>query len=70
MWEAIKTESARVDDAEAFRQWAADVGNHGGDDPQRTLELVEEIIDGKYAETTGQFLWIEGGLQQPINSWR
>jgi NAD(P)-dependent dehydrogenase (short-subunit alcohol dehydrogenase family) len=69
MWESIKTESAGADGAEAFRQWAADVGNQGGDDPEKAFLLVQEIIDGKYAQTSGQFLWIEGGLQQPIESW-
>jgi NAD(P)-dependent dehydrogenase (short-subunit alcohol dehydrogenase family) len=69
MWEAIKTESAEADGAEPYRQWAADVGSKGGDDPDKTRQLVEAIIDGKYAQTSGQFLWIDEGLQQPINSW-
>jgi NAD(P)-dependent dehydrogenase (short-subunit alcohol dehydrogenase family) len=69
MWAAIKSEAARADGAEAFRDWAADVGNHGGDDPEKALALVEAIIDGKYAQTTGQFLWIDDGLQKPIESW-
>ena len=69
MWASIKSESAKADGAEAFRQWAAGVGDQGGDDPERALELIQEIIDGKYAQTSGQFLWIEGGLQQPIQSW-
>lgn len=69
MWAAIKAESANADGAEAYRQWAVSVGEHGGDDPEKTWELVQEIIDGKYAETSGQFLWIDGGLQRPIESW-
>jgi NAD(P)-dependent dehydrogenase (short-subunit alcohol dehydrogenase family) len=69
MWAAIKSESAAADGAEAYRQWAANVGDQGGDDPEKTLDLILEIIDGKYARTSGQFLWIEGGLQAPIESW-
>jgi NAD(P)-dependent dehydrogenase (short-subunit alcohol dehydrogenase family) len=69
MWAAIKSESADTDGAEAYRQWAANVANQGGDDPDKTLKLVLEIIDGKYAHTNGQFLWIQGGLQAPIESW-
>jgi NAD(P)-dependent dehydrogenase (short-subunit alcohol dehydrogenase family) len=69
MWEAIKVESGNVAGAEAYRQWAADVGQHGGDDPQKALQLVLEIIDGKYAHSSGKFLWIEAGVQRPIDSW-
>jgi NAD(P)-dependent dehydrogenase (short-subunit alcohol dehydrogenase family) len=69
MWASIKSEAAAAEGAEAFRQWAAAVGDQGGDDPEKALELIHAIIDGKYAETSGQFLWIEGGLQQPIQSW-
>jgi NAD(P)-dependent dehydrogenase (short-subunit alcohol dehydrogenase family) len=69
MWAAIKAESATVDGAEPYRQWAASVGEHGGDDVAKAVALIDEIIDGKYARTSGQFLWIEGGIQQPIESW-
>jgi NAD(P)-dependent dehydrogenase (short-subunit alcohol dehydrogenase family) len=69
MWQAIKSEAADAAGAEPYRQWAESVGNHGGDDPQKALALVEEIIDGKHAHTSGQFLWIEGGIQTPIESW-
>jgi NAD(P)-dependent dehydrogenase (short-subunit alcohol dehydrogenase family) len=69
MWASIKSEAATADGAEAFRQWAAAVGDQGGDDPEKALELIQAIIDGKYAQTSGQFLWIDGGLQQPIQSW-
>jgi NAD(P)-dependent dehydrogenase (short-subunit alcohol dehydrogenase family) len=70
MWQSIKTEAADAEGADAYRRWAADVGQHGGDDPQKALELVLEIIDGKFAQTSGKFLWIEGGVQQPIESWQ
>lgn len=69
MWATIKSESAKAHGAEPFRRWAASVGDQGGDDPAKALELIQEIIDGKHAQTSGQFLWIEGGLQQPMQSW-
>ncbi len=69
MWASIQSESAGVDGAESFRQWAANVGEQGGDEPEKALKLIQQIIDGKYSQTSGQFLWIEGGLQQPIESW-
>ena len=50
MWASIKSESANADGAESFRQWAAGVGDQGGDDPERTLELIQEIIDGSMAD--------------------
>jgi NAD(P)-dependent dehydrogenase (short-subunit alcohol dehydrogenase family) len=69
MWASIKSEAAQAEGAEALRRWAAEVGDQGGDDPEKTLALIDEMIDGKYAQTSGQFLWIEGGLQQPVESW-
>jgi NAD(P)-dependent dehydrogenase (short-subunit alcohol dehydrogenase family) len=69
MWAAIKDESANVTGAGAYRQWAANVAENGGDDPEKTVALINEIIDGKYANTSGQFLWIDGGIQRPIESW-
>lgn len=69
MWAAIRHEAASAEHAERFRQWAADVGEHGGDDPQKALDLILDLIDGKLAHVSGQFLWIEGGQQQPLASW-
>jgi NAD(P)-dependent dehydrogenase (short-subunit alcohol dehydrogenase family) len=69
MWSAIDSEAAAAPGAEAYRDWAAAVGESGGDDPQRAVDLILEIIAGRYATTSGQFLWIEGGQQTPIGSW-
>lgn len=69
MWAAISQEAAAAEGAEPFRQWAAEVGKHGGDDPQQALDLVLSLIDGPLANANGRFLWIEGGVQQPIPSW-
>ena len=69
MWAAISQEAATAEGAEAFRQWAADVGEQGGDDPQKAVDLVLSLIDGPLADVNGQFLWIDGGVQKPIASW-
>jgi NAD(P)-dependent dehydrogenase (short-subunit alcohol dehydrogenase family) len=70
MWAAIKSESKSAGpDAEAYRAWAEHVAQTGGDDPHKALELVLDLIDDSSAGTNGQFLWIAGGLQQPIPSW-
>ncbi len=69
MWASINDEAASAEGAEPFRQWAADVGARGGDDPQRTVDLIFSLIDGPSADANGQFLWIDGGRQAPIASW-
>lgn len=70
MWAEIRDVAANAGPtAEPLRQWAANVGAGGGDDPQKALDLVLELVDGRHATVNGQFLWIEGGQQQPIASW-
>jgi len=70
MWAAIRDESRSTGAAgEGYRDWAAHVANTGGDDPQRALELILELLDEKSAGVSGRFLWITGGLQAPIASW-
>ena len=69
MWAEIRDSAAVIPGAEPLRQWAAEVGEQGGDDPQLALDLVNGIIDGQHAAATGQFLWIAGGRQTPTRSW-
>jgi NAD(P)-dependent dehydrogenase (short-subunit alcohol dehydrogenase family) len=70
MWAAIREESAQAGSiGEAFRQWAAAVGESGGDPPEKALELVLDLIEGEHANTSGKFLWIKNGQQTPIPSW-
>ena len=47
----------------------AQVGKSGGDDPQKALDLVLDLIEGSRQATNGQILWIKDGLQTPIASW-
>lgn len=70
MWAAIQQESQTTGEAgEGYRAWARNVGQTGGDDPQKALDLVLELIDERSARISGKFLWIEGGMQKPIPSW-
>ena len=70
MWATIRDESrAAGPAAEGYRAWAEDVGESGGDDPQKALDLVLELIDNRSAGINGKFLWIAGGLQKPLPSW-
>ncbi len=70
MWAAIRQESQPLGpEADGYRAWAEHVAQTGGDDPQKALDLVLELIDEKSAGVNGQFLWIHGGLQTPLPSW-
>jgi hypothetical protein len=41
----------------------------GGDDPQKAADLILRLLSEEAASINGQFLWIDGGLQEPIPSW-
>ena len=70
MWATIRRESQATGPAgEGYRDWAEHVAQTGGDDPQKTLDLILELLDDKSALVNGQFLWIAGGLQTPLPSW-
>lgn len=70
MWAGIRDDSAQLGEVAAgYRQWAANVGETGGDDPQKAVELVREILLDPDPSHTGKFLWIKGGMQTPIPSW-
>jgi len=70
MWATIRAEAERMGpEAEAYRGWVRWVAQTGGDDPQKTADLVLRLLSDEAAATNGKFLWIEGGLQSPIPSW-
>ena len=70
MWATIRAEAERLGpEAEAYRKWVRWVEQTGGDDPQKAADLVLRLSRDEAAGITGQFLWIEGGLQSPIPSW-
>jgi NAD(P)-dependent dehydrogenase (short-subunit alcohol dehydrogenase family) len=70
MWGAIRDEAAAMgDEGEAYRKWVRWVEDTGGDPPHKAAELVLRMMGDEAAVINGQFLWIEGGLQDPIPSW-
>ncbi len=70
MWATIRRESQTAGPAaEAYRAWAEDVARNGGDDPQKAVALVLDLLDEDAAAINGQFLWIADGLQKPLPSW-
>jgi NAD(P)-dependent dehydrogenase (short-subunit alcohol dehydrogenase family) len=70
MWAGIRDDSQQLGEiAAGYRQWAANVGATGGDDPQKAVDLVREIILDPDPSHTGKFLWIKGGMQTPVPSW-
>jgi NAD(P)-dependent dehydrogenase (short-subunit alcohol dehydrogenase family) len=70
MWAYIKDASGHLGPrAEAYRQWAEWVESTGGDDPEKAADLVAALMSDDAAGVNGRFVWIEGGLQEPIPSW-
>lgn len=67
MWRYIRDAAARLGpEGEPLRNWARDIGQNGGDPPEKAAELVLTLMDDSAAATTGRFLWIHEGLQRPI----
>lgn len=71
MWAYIRDKIEQVPNTEydGYRQWARWVEQTGGDDPQKAADLVLQLLGDKAANTSGQFLWIQDGLQAPVPSW-
>ena len=70
MWQEIRDTVYKMGpEAEAYRQWADWVEETGGDDPEKAADLIVQLMSDEAAETSGQFLWIADGLQDPIPSW-
>lgn len=70
MWAGIRDDSEQLGEVAAgYRQWAATVGATGGDDPQKAVDLILDILHNTDPNHTGKFLWIKGGMQSPLPSW-
>jgi NAD(P)-dependent dehydrogenase (short-subunit alcohol dehydrogenase family) len=70
MWAYIRDAAQQLGPAgEAYTQWADWVEQTGGDDPDKAADLVAELMSDAAADVNGRFLWIKGGLQNPIPSW-
>lgn len=70
MWADIQAQATEAGPiGEEYLQWTRWVEQTGGDDPKKAADLVLGLMSDQAASTTGQFLWIEAGLQAPIPSW-
>ena len=70
MWADIQAQASQAGPiGEEYLQWTRWVEQTGGDDPGKAADLVLQLMSDQAASTTGQFLWIEDGLQAPIPSW-
>ncbi len=70
MWADIREKVAHMGaEAAGYHDWVAWVEKTGGDDPEKAADLVAGLVSDAAAGVTGQFLWIENGLQAPIPSW-
>lgn len=71
MWADIR---AKVDllppgTSNGYREWVNWVEQTGGDEPQKAADVILALMSDKADSVSGQFLWIENGLQAPIPSW-
>jgi NAD(P)-dependent dehydrogenase (short-subunit alcohol dehydrogenase family) len=67
MWSYIKEQADTLGEiGEPLREWARDVGDSGGDPPEKTADLVLTLVDEGSGSINGEFLWIKDGRQDPI----
>lgn len=70
MWAYIRDSVEQMGpELEGYKQWAKWVDETGGDDPEKSADLVLNLVSDEAAVINGQFLWIEDGLQKPSPSW-
>jgi 3-oxoacyl-[acyl-carrier protein] reductase len=68
MWASIKAESEAKGN-QGMLSWAKMVEETGGDPPEKTVELVLDLLDPRSDGLSGQFLWIRDGLKKPMPTW-
>lgn len=70
MFAAIKNDAAsRTGEGRNMLKWVEKVELTGGDPPEKTADLVLDLIRPEKDGVTGQFLWIKDGLKAPLPSW-
>ena len=70
MWADIKAQaSQQTGPGQGMLNWASRVEESGGDPPEKTAELVLELLLPTSDDINGQFLWIQDGLKHPMPSW-
>jgi NAD(P)-dependent dehydrogenase (short-subunit alcohol dehydrogenase family) len=70
MFSAIKADAAsRTGAGRGMLKWVERVELSGGDPPEKTADLVLEMLQPANDTVTGRFLWIKAGLKPPMPSW-
>jgi NAD(P)-dependent dehydrogenase (short-subunit alcohol dehydrogenase family) len=70
MFAAIKADAATRSGANRnMLKWVEKVELTGGDPPEKTAELVLDLLRPENDGLTGRFLWIKDGLKPPMASW-
>ena len=70
MWQAIRDDAqSRGAECEGARGWVSMVGESGGDPPEKAAALVMKLCGREMDAVTGEFHWIEGGIQAPRRVW-
>lgn len=71
MWDYIQDAAMRLgSEGEGYREWVRWVDETGGDPPEKAAALVLRLMSSATDSITGEFLWIEDGLQKPIPHWK
>lgn len=70
MFAAIKADAAsRTGEGRNMLKWVEKVELSGGDPPEKTADLVLDMLRPENDAVTGKFLWIKDGLKTPMPSW-
>jgi NAD(P)-dependent dehydrogenase (short-subunit alcohol dehydrogenase family) len=70
MFSAIKADATtRTGAGRNMLKWVEKVEITGGDPPQKTADLVLDLLRPENNGVNGQFLWIKDGLKPPMASW-
>jgi len=70
MWAAIQADAlSRTGPGRNSLSWTSWVEETGGDPPEKSAEVVLELLSPAGDGVNGQFLWIRDGLQKPRKAW-
>jgi NAD(P)-dependent dehydrogenase (short-subunit alcohol dehydrogenase family) len=70
MWRAVRDAAEELGpDGQEYREWAAMVGESGGDPPYKAADLVLRLASDPTMATNGRFLYIDDPVQTPLPSW-
>ena len=70
MWASIQADAlSRTGPGRSALNWTSWVQETGGDPPEKTAEVVLELLSPAGDGVNGQFLWIRDGLQKSRKAW-